>query len=158
MNRIFRLFTIVMLVAVSLVACNKNKDDDKNKPGNGSVTAESLVGEWALDNVDGQSADFSVYIAFNEDGTCVLYQQVYSLDYVGYVGLWSLDGNRLTGEYIDGTMWKSDYILSLSADGKTLSMKSDETNPITSVYVSTTIPEWVKSETSTRADVVEPFL
>ena len=72
----------------------------------------------------------------------------------------SLDFGTLSGEYFEGGAWKSQYTGGVSADGKMLTLKSTDENPITCVYEACTIPEDVINEatTGTRSESVIPFL
>ena len=88
-----------------------------------------------------------------------MYQQVYSWDYVLYEGEYTVEGGVLNGTYFDGGNWKTAYTGGVSEDGKTLTLKSKETTPVTYIYEACSIPEEVLNEaTGTRSVEVVPFL
>ena len=150
-----KIFKMMALAAVVLfaVACN-GKNPDEPKVGG----FENIENEWKLVSVDGVANDFSVYIKF-ETGVFVLYQQIYSWDYVAYSGEYSIDNGVLSGYYFDEGDWKTSYTGGVSDDGTLLTLKSKDSTPVTYVYEACTIPENIIEET-TRATSVEvvPFL
>ena len=153
-----KIFKMLSLAAALLfaVACGE-KENNPNGPSSAGGW-DNLEQEWKLVSVDGVKNDFTVYIKF-ESGLFALYQQVYSWDYVFYEGEYSVDGGVLSGTYFDGGEWKTPYTGGVSADGKTLTLKSKETTPVTYTYEACTIPENIKEEaTATRAMEVVPFL
>lgn len=154
-----KIFKMLSLAAVVLfaVACNNGKDPDAPKVG----SFDAIENEWKLVSVDGVANEFTVYIKFDA-GSFAMYQQVYTWDYVFYDGAYSIDGGVLSGSYFSGGAWKTSYTGGVSADGKTLTLKSKEENPITCVYEACTIPEEVINEAlnqdGTRVMDVVPFL
>ena len=143
---------------MTLVGC-KDPDDGGNQ-GGGNITGslEGIEKEWELVSVNGTPNEFSVYISFDL-GMFSMYQQVYSLDFKLYEGEYSISGNKITGSYFEGGDWKCAYVGSVSEDGNTLTLKSDEENAIVCVYKACTIPQQVKDEAfGTRAVDVVPFL
>lgn len=141
------------MLLMAMTACEKNPDTPENK-GN----FDAIEKEWKLVSVNGQPAEFGVYISF-EAGAFALYQQVYTLDYKFYDGEYDVNGNTLSGSYFDGGDWKCDYTGGISNDGKTMTLKSSETNSVTYVYEACTIPDVVKDEAlATRSVEVIPFL
>ena len=151
--KIFKMLAMAAVVLFS-VACNNSKTP--NGPTVGGF--ENIEKEWRLVSVDGVANDFSVYIKF-EGGIFAMYQQVYTWDYLFFEGEYSIDGNVLNGTYFDGSNWKTSYKGGVSADGKTLTLTSQDANPITCIYEACTIPEDIIEEaTATRAIEVVPFL
>lgn len=152
-----KIFKMLALAAVVLfaAACGNNS----NEPNGPTVgTFDAIENEWKLVSVDGVANDFSVYIKF-EGGLFALYQQVYTLNYQFYEGEYSVKSGVLSGTYFDGGEWKTSYTGGVSTDGKTLTLKSKETTPVTYIYEACTIPEEVTSEaTGTRSVEVVPFL
>lgn len=149
----------MLVMAVS--ACGEKEPQHDVPVGGGDIAA--LVNEWVISSYNDAAPAFVVYIDFNEDGTFAMYQQVYSLNYVCYTGSYNVsDDDILTGTYADGSKWASAYKVSVSTDGKTLMMSSQEDvedMSVVSVYSQTVIPEDVKLEASeTRALEVVPFL
>lgn len=152
-----KIWSLIMVVALALVGCG---DDDKpgKKPGNeptpdASGLASAIVGEWHLNSFDGAQAEyFDVYLEFKADGSFDMYQRLYTLTYEYYAGTYDISGDIITGTYDDGKIWLSGYKAEVSADGKTLTMHSQEDVSLTSVYTAETIPEEVKAEAeATRA-------
>jgi hypothetical protein len=152
--KIFKMLSLVAAVLFA-VACGE-KVNNPNGPSVGGF--ENIENEWKLVSVDGVANDFSVYIKF-EDGYFALYQQVYTWDYQFFEGEYSIDGGVLSGTYFDGGDWKTSYTGGVSEDGKFLTLKSQETTPVTYVYEACTIPQEVYDEaTATRSAEVIPFL
>lgn len=137
--KIFKMLSLAIAVLFA-VACNNNNPDDPKVGG-----FDAIENEWKLVSVDGVANDFSVYIKF-EGGLFAMYQQVYSWNYVFYEGEYSVDGGVLSGTYFDGSDWKTSYTGGVSADGKTLTLKSKETTPVTYIYEACTIPEEIIEE------------
>lgn len=153
--KIFKMLSLAVAVLFA-VACG-----EKNNPSDGPVSVggwDNLEQEWKLVSVDGVANDFSVYIKF-EGGIFALYQQVYTWDYQFFEGEYSIDGGVLSGTYFDGGEWKTSYTGGVSDDGKFLTLKSNDTTPVTYIYEACTIPEEVMNEaTATRSAEVVPFL
>ncbi len=151
-----KILSLVMMLVLALTGCK-----DKNGNGDGNVAVggfDNIEQEWKLVSVNGVPNDFHVYISFH-DGSFAMYQQVYTLDFLFYDGEYTVSGNTLSGNYFDGSDWKCNYTGGITEDGKTMTLKSAETNPVTFVYEACTIPEDVKAEaTATRAIDVVPFL
>jgi hypothetical protein len=153
--KIFKMLSVAALLLLTVVACDKNKGGS-NEPSVGGW--ENLEQEWKLVSVDGVANDFSVYIKF-ESGLFAIYQQVYTWDYKFFEGEYSVDGGVLNGTYFEGGEWKTPYTGGVSADGKTLTLKSQEETPMTYIYEACTIPDEVYNEaTATRSEEVVPFL
>lgn len=167
-----KIWSFVMLFALALVGCGDNNELG-NEPGNGpgegsgnkpapdpSGLASAIVGEWHLNAFDGaQTEYFDVYLEFKAGGSFDMYQRLYTLNYEYYSGSYNVSGSIITGSYDDGKNWLSGYKAEVSADGKTLTMHSQEDISLTSVYTSEAIPEEVKAEAeATRADDRERFL
>lgn len=145
-----------LMIAVLFAASSCDSSDTPEAPAAG---LEKIVNEWKLVEWGGAEAKFSVYIDFNEDGTYDMYQQVYDLSFEKFSGAYAISGDVVSGTYTNGDMWKSDYKVSLDAEGKVLTMISQEDVPVTGVYEATTIPEEVRAEgDATRAAEVVPFL
>ena len=137
---------MLAFMLLTLVGCSKDdgSKSDPQKPGPGPlVTLEGLEKEWQLVSVNGTANEFGVYISF-EHGLFSIYQQVYTLDY----------------KYYDAGEWKCTYTGGISEDGNTLTLKSNETNPVTCVYKACEIPQQIKDEalSGTRGVEVTPFL
>ena len=152
-----KIWSLAVVLLMAMVGCKPTPDsgDPGNEPTGGF---EAIENEWKLVSVNGVPNDFHVYISF-DSGTFFLFQQVYTLDFLYYDGTYSVANDKLSGTYKDGTAWKCDYSGGVSKDGKTLTLKSEEQNPVTFVYEACVIPEDVKEEaTATRAINVVPFL
>ena len=151
--KIFKMLSLVAAVLFA-VACGNSKGPDAPTVGG----FENIENEWKLVSVDGVANDFSVYIKF-ESGIFALYQQVYTWDSQFFEGEYSIDGGVLSGTYFDGGEWKTSYTGGVSDDGKFLTLKSNDTTPVTFIYEACTIPEEVMNEaTATRSAEVVPFL
>ena len=132
---------------LALVGCEP-KDNNGGK---------SIVGEWKLVEWNNAAPEFNVYIEFYGDKTFEMYQQVWSFDYELFTGNYVINGDIVTGTYIDGTNWACGY--KFAKEGNTLTMYSQEDQSVTSVYEKCTIPEEIKAEaTATRSLEVVPFL
>ena len=140
--KIFKMLAMAAAVILA-VACGEKPGKPDGPAAIGGF--ENIENEWKLVSVDGVANDFSVYIKF-EGGLFAMYQQVYSWDYVFYEGEYSVDGGVLSGTYFDGGDWKTSYTGGVSADGKTLTLKSKETTPVTYIYEACTIPEEIIEE------------
>lgn len=147
--RSLKIFSLVVLLAMTLVGC------ENNKPDNGKSGA--LSGEWVLTSWNDAAPEFNVYIDFNSDGTFEIYQQVWSFDYELYTGTYTVKGDIVTGVYADGTNWACGYKFALADN--TLNMYSQEDMSIASVYEACEIPAEIKAEaTATRSVETVPFL
>lgn len=145
-NKIYAL-TIALLML--MVACGK--DDDSTVS-----LAKGITKEWKLISVNGVKPEFTVYLRF-DSGVFHLYQQLYTLDYIFYDGIYSVNGNVLSGEYFDGSAWKCNYKGEVYSNGKKLKLVSKENYSITNIYEACTIPQSVIDEVSTRADVLVDY-
>lgn len=168
--KMFKIWSLAVVLLMTMVACGGDKDNNTGKtPGGTTVTGNlsNIEKEWKLVSVNGIENDFHVYISFSE-GYFAMYQQVYTLDFKFYEGDYEVSGKKLSGEYLfvdeDGKdvyeAWKCSYTGGISADGNTMTLKSNEEAPLTCVYEACTIPEDVKKEAhaSTRSAEVLPFL
>jgi hypothetical protein len=145
-----KIFALLLAVAMFVVSCDK-PSNKKNE----NVIAK----EWHIESWCNQTPEFDVYIAFSEDGTFSIYQQIFSLNYVRYSGTYTAANGVLTGVYEDGSVWDSTYDYTISADGSQLTLTSQGNAAEVSVYVNEVIPEAVKTEAAnTRSVEVEPFL
>ena len=153
--KMFKIYALALSLLVLMVSCGKDKPDDNggnnNQPSKTESNLDMIEKEWKLVLVNDVEPEFTVYMAF-EAGLVTIYQQVYSLNYVCYEGDYSIDGDELSGCYLDGSLWKSSYIGSISDDGMTLTLLSKETNPMTCVYEECVIPQIVIDEATTRAN------
>lgn len=156
--KIFKMLSLATLLLLTVVACNNKNHGGSEEPSIGGW--ENLEQEWKLVSVNGVANDFSVYIEFM-DGTFAMYQQVYTWNYLFFDGEYSIDGDVISGTYFEGGAWKTSYTGGVSTDGKTLTLKSKESTPVTYIYEACTIPQEVIDEAHgdlTRAADVIPFL
>ena len=143
-----KILSLMLLLVVATTACNNKKGGNK---------AEGPVGEWHLISWNEEAPEFDVYISFGADKSFTIYQQVWSLDFECFEGSYSIDGDVISGKYADGSKWACDYNFAVAE--KNLTLKSKESQPVTSVYEKCTIPAEIISEaTSTRSSEVVPFL
>lgn len=82
---------------------------------------EKFIGDW---HCSATSVDAEIYVSFSADKTFALYQQIGEGAFRVYNGTWSLEGNRLGGQYNDGTRWGSEYDVT-SADDNTLTLTAE---------------------------------
>jgi hypothetical protein len=149
--KIAKICAVVAAALLSLVGCN-------NSSSNGE-TLGNIDNEWQLISVNGEEVPFEVYLSLY-DGMFSIYQQVYTLDYKYFDGEYTVKGTTISGEYYDAGEWKCTYTGGISEDGNTLTLKSNETNPVTCVYKACEIPQQIKDEAlnGTRGVEVTPFL
>ena len=74
---------------------------------------EKFVGDW---HCTATSVDAEIYVTYTAEKTFTLYQQIGDGAYRVYNGTWSLEGNRLSGQYNDGTAWAAEYEVASSDD------------------------------------------
>ena len=145
-----KIFALLAAVATLFVACEPSSGVEDKK--------SAIVGEWHIESWNNQTPEFDVYIEFLEQGTFNIYQQIFTLNYVLYSGTYTAVDGTLTGVYDDGSAWGAGYSYTISADGSQLTLVSDDSTPLTSVYVKESIPAEVKAEaTATRASEVAPL-
>lgn len=145
----FKIWSMAVVLLMSVVACGPDTPSTSGG-GNSVPDLENIEKDWKLVSVNGVEPEFTVYL-WLFDGLFSIYQQVYSLDYVMYDGDYTVSGNKLSGAYHDGTPWKCNYIGSVSEDGNTMTLVSDQLNPVTCVYEACVIPDDVIEEASTRS-------
>lgn len=154
--KIFRILAVVAMMAVAVVGCNKDKNGQGGGGNSVDVSLEQVAKQWKLYSVGDVEAEFVVYLDLKSDMSFELYQQMYTLDYEGYIGTYSLDGNVLSGSYITGQNWKSDYRIVGLSDTE-LKLESIEENSITMVYRTATIPDDITT-TRSRTEGAVPFM
>jgi uncharacterized protein (TIGR03066 family) len=112
---------IASLIAIlSLVACSQRDSTD---------LLSKLVGSWHLVSAESKAQTPDSYISFKKDNTFALYQQNDEGNYVKYTGTFILVGNQISGKYDNGgtaAIWNASSSISLSSDGKSLSLTSDD--------------------------------
>jgi len=112
---------IATLIAIlSLAACSQRDSSD---------LFSKLVGSWHLISSESKALTPDSYISFNKDNTFALYQQNNEGNYVKYTGTFTLVGSQISGKYDDGgatAIWNASSSISLSSDGKILSLTSDD--------------------------------
>lgn len=138
-----KIWSLLLIALIFVVGCDGDKEDSKK--------SKAIVKEWRIESWNNESPVFDVYIAFNEDGTFEMYQQVYTLTYAYYGGTYIANDGLLSGVYSDGSPWESIYKYSVSEDGSQLTLESEESISVVSVYVNETIPEEVKAEAESDA-------
>lgn len=150
------------MLGFGLTACGENLGGDDNGGNGGNDSKVAIAGEWGIVSWNGAEPVFDIYVDFNEDGTFEMYQQVYSLTYELFTGHYVADKGVINGSYSDGSAWKCSYKYTVDKDEagvQRLTLDSEESIVVTSVYTATEIPAEVKAEASeTRAMEVEPFL
>lgn len=145
-----KIFSLMMLMLVAITGCEKDKP-----VGGGDDSA--VVGQWVLTSWNEEAPEFNVYISFENDGTFAIYQQVWSLDYECFEGTYQLNGDILTGQYADNSIWASGY--KVETTDNTLVLYSQDDQSVKSVYEKCEIPaEIIEEATTTRAAEAVPFL
>ena len=145
-----KIFSLMMLMLVAITGCEKDKI-----VGGGDDSA--VVGQWVLNSWNEEAPEFNVYISFENDGTFAIYQQVWSLDYECFEGTYQLNGDILTGQYADNSIWASGY--KVETTDNTLVLYSQDDQSVKSVYEKCEIPaEIIEEATTTRAAEAVPFL
>lgn len=153
----FKIFSLVALMLLALVGCNKNKEGQGTGNDTPGTNNSSLVNQWCLVSWDEQAPEFNVYLAFKADGSFDIYQQVWNLTYDHFTGAYATNSDVVTGRYSYGDNWACGYRFEV-ADG-VLTLYSQEDVSITSVYEICTIPQEVIAEAdATRATDVAPLL
>lgn len=142
-----KIWSLAIALLVAMVGCGTETEEGPKKPRPCPVSEIStkIVAEWQLVNYDDVKGHYDVYIAFTEEGTFTLYQR-WAAEYVSFKGTYEVNGDMLTGVYADGGSWKNDYKVEVAFDASELRLYSEEDRSITSVYVNTTIPAYVKEE------------
>ena len=118
-----------------------------------------FTGEWHLTQWNGTApTEFDAYIAFHEDRTFAIYQQIEQIEYQHFSGRWTYDGELLSGIYDDGTPWGSAYEVVLNETHDVLTLTSRTAIGEVSVYRRTTVPEEIKGSvvpsTASRTETV----
>lgn len=167
-----KIWSLIAMLFIGMVGCepiddNKNPNDNPSDNPNdnpndnpGGVNNDGVIGEWVLVSWSEDTPPFHVYVDFNDDNTFEMYEQVYSLMYEYVAGVYHIDGNTLSGNYLHGEDWKSSYTVAFSENAEGVStMELVDASGIKSIYEATTIPEDVKTEAKeTRATGAEHFL
>ena len=156
--KMFKIYALAVLSLLTMsVACGG--DDDTKRPNAPTYEGEELgdiSASWKLVSVNDVEPEFTVYIEFF-DGIFYMYQQIYELNYVAYEGNYSVEWNILSGVYTDGSEWKCKYVGKLSELGDTLTLVSQEENPITNVYEQCEIPQDIIDEAEANTRSVSGF-
>ena len=124
MKRLLYIFTIAVL---ALTSCQKD-----NQP----TLEEMICGEWRGAEL---VADAGIYISFISNGTFELYQKLNGENFELIKGLWSLEGDILSGIYDNQVPWSTAY--KVSVVGNKLTMIAQDGTDETNVYARTTIPD-----------------
>ena len=151
-----KICSLVALMLLALVGCNKNKDGQGS--GNNTNTNTSTLGnQWRLVSWDEQAPEFNVYLQFKADGSFDIYQQVWNLTYDHFNGTYTTNDDIVSGTYANGDSWACGYRFEI-VDG-ILKLYSQEDVSITSIYEACTITQEVIDEAdATRATDVAPRL
>lgn len=115
-----KMLAILMLGAL-LLGCNKQPEEPQPTPQPETPVAtleERLPGDWELVSIDGVSpAGLSVWIRFSDKKGFDLWQRSDpTAQFAHFWGTWTLDGDALSGTYVDGTPWAAAYTVSLEDD------------------------------------------
>ena len=150
-----KIWSLAVVLLMAMVGCKPTPGPDPEDTG----SFDLLENEWKLVSVNGEANEFHVYLSFGQ-GNFAIFQQIYTLEYKFYDGTYTISGNKLTGEYYDAGAWKCGYTGGVSADGKTLTLISDDEDSMKCVYEACTIPDEVRNEAvkGTRSVEVVPFL
>ena len=136
MKKLLYIFAALMLIA----SCGKNEERKKPEIN----LEEQIIGQWHSTSI---SVDGDIYIEFDQAKTFELYQQIGEGAYRLYRGTWNLEGDLLTGKYIDGEDWAAAYKIAI--EGDTLTMTSNNDAAEKSTYTESEIPSEVKDRCET---------
>lgn len=139
----------ILLAAFALIACGE-KADPENQGGNNNnqggsepvaTLSSQIIGEWHSESLQ---IDADIYMAFAQDGTFELYQQIGDGAHRLYRGTWSINEEKalLSGKYNDGEAWGASY--EVAVNGTTLTLTSDNDAKEKSTYKKESIPTEVK--------------
>lgn len=150
-----KIWSLVALLAMALVGCGKDSDDDDDKK---PIVQTSIVGKWHLASWCGETPEFDVYVEFTADGKFDIYQQTWSFTYEHFSGTYSVNNGILSGVYSNGANWTASYRHEVANSKLTLKNKVD-LNEI-SIYDACVIPADIIEEalSATRSEDVVPFL
>lgn len=133
----------ILLAAFAIIACGEKADPENENQGSEPVATLSsqIIGEWHSESLQ---IDADIYMAFAQDGTFELYQQIGDGAHRLYRGTWSINEEKaiLSGKYNDGNNWAASYSVTLDKD--TLTLTSDNDTKEKSIYKKETIPAEVK--------------
>lgn len=133
----------ILLAAFAIIACGEKADPENENQGSEPVATLSsqIIGEWHSESLQ---IDADIYMAFAQDGTFELYQQIGDGAHRLYRGTWSINEDKaiLSGKYNDGNNWAASYSVTLDKD--TLTLTSDNDTKENSTYKKETIPAEVK--------------
>ena len=120
---------LIGLTAAICLSCTKDEIVEVR------YIAPEVVGDWHLvmETCEGEEVaeKADVYLSIKSDGLFELFQKSGSQTrYTLYTGTCHSDGNRLIGEYSDGTSWGSIYIVSFK-DGKLILSTYDNMGKLT---------------------------
>lgn len=125
---------LALSVFAAAVSCNKIK---------GPVVAESIVAEWHLVSVSGQSSAPEVYVNFAQDLSFELYQKIGEGRYRKYTGSYTVTESIVSGTYSDGEKWGSDYEASFDGENLILTAQNGSTEVCT--YEKKALPDTDKA-------------
>lgn len=125
---------LALSVFAAAVSCNKIK---------GPVVAESIVAEWHLVSVSGQSSAPEVYVNFAQDLSFELYQKIGEGRYRKYTGSYTVTESIVSGTYSDGEKWGSDY--EASFDGENLILTAQNGSAEVCTYEKKALPDTDKA-------------
>ncbi len=129
-----RILYIFMAIAV-LAGCKEPIQNEVQS------AADIIAGEW---HCSPSNIDADIYTYFSKEGTFELYQQIGEGAFRLYRGTWALDEvtMKISGKYNDGESWGSDYTVTLSDDGNSMTFVDSASNEY--VYSRQAIPASVK--------------
>lgn len=140
-----KILALLMLGAL-LLGCKKQPEQPA--PDTPDIQLEeNLPGDWELVSVDGVSpSGLSVWLRLGEKKTFDLWQRSEStVQYAHFWGTWSLDGNTLSGSYMDGTPWAAQYTVSLE-EGRLELSAGGETHVLRRADIGADVTEHCYSE------------
>ena len=126
---------LAISVLAAAVSCNKIK---------GPVVAESIVAEWHLVSVSGQSSAPEIYVNFAQDLSFELYQKIGEGRYRKYTGSYSVTESLVSGTYSDGEKWGTDYEASFDGDNLVLTAQNGSAEVCT--YEKKALPDTDKAD------------
>lgn len=131
----------LIILCILSFSCKK-ENDGLDITGNWHLVSS---GELSMETVD-------VYVSFGE-GAFSLYQKIGEGSYYRYEGTYTLTGNVLGGSYSDGTLWGSDYDITLEQDRLTMTARNGSGE--VSVYTRKDIPAEVLENVRVKSSLDE---
>ena len=134
-----KIWSLALTLLLALVGCDRGDEKVDNggkkapfKPVATSELATKIVNKWQLKEYAGQPAELDVFIDFKADASYELYERSYGYEYEYRSGAYKLEGDVLTGTYVDGEKWNNEYTIQIA--DKPLRLRMIEANGVYGEY------------------------